>query len=149
MAVIHDGYLLDLFRAKIRIFYLPIHLNSLLFGKKFSLPGITHLFFVGTKMWRQVKATSQDESIGRRRNINPVHVAFIVDKYLCDNHFSNTRCIFRNEASSLFATSSINQVSWPPFCVFGNLLFFFLIVCCCYQRIRVHHTQTQEFNVGI
>jgi len=27
MAVIHDGYLLDLFRAKIRISYLPIHLN--------------------------------------------------------------------------------------------------------------------------
>ncbi|KHN12951.1 hypothetical protein glysoja_042219 [Glycine soja] len=61
-------------------------------------------------MWRQVEATNQDESIGRRRNINPVHVAFIVDKYLCDNHFSNTRCIFRNEASSLFATSSINQL---------------------------------------
>ncbi|KAL5180291.1 hypothetical protein HKD37_01G001457 [Glycine soja] len=77
---------------------------------KFSLPGITHLFFVGRKMWRQVKATSQDESIGRRRNINPVHVAFIVDKYLCDNNFSSTRSIFRNEASSLFATSSINQL---------------------------------------
>ncbi|XP_061343136.1 uncharacterized protein LOC133289255 [Gastrolobium bilobum] len=41
--------------------------------------------------------------------VTPTQIAFIVDRYLCDNNFSSTRSIFRNEASSLIANSPIQE----------------------------------------
>ncbi|KAK7382562.1 hypothetical protein VNO80_01464 [Phaseolus coccineus] len=44
-----------------------------------------------------------------RGNVFHPLVAFIVDQYLSRNQFFQTRAIFRNEASSLFANSSTNE----------------------------------------
>jgi len=50
-----------------------------------------------------------------KNNISPSQVAFIVDHYLCANNLSQTRAIFRMEASSLFAGLPLSQVSlFPP-----------------------------------
>ena len=42
--------------------------------------------------------------------VTPVQVAFIVDRYLADNNYSETRSAFRTEASSLIAKSSLQEV---------------------------------------
>ncbi|XP_061336655.1 uncharacterized protein LOC133283757 [Gastrolobium bilobum] len=49
------------------------------------------------------------ESFGKGK-VTPIQIAFIVDRYLCDNNFSETRSTFRNEASSLINNSPINEV---------------------------------------
>ncbi|TKY65924.1 flocculation protein FLO1 [Spatholobus suberectus] len=41
--------------------------------------------------------------------VTPTQIAFIVDRYLCDNNFCSTRSTFRNEASSLIANSPIHE----------------------------------------
>ncbi|KAH9623383.1 hypothetical protein KSS87_011091 [Heliosperma pusillum] len=41
--------------------------------------------------------------------VTPFQVAFIVDRYLADNNFSQTRSAFRSEASSFISKSSLNQ----------------------------------------
>ncbi|KAL2336964.1 hypothetical protein Fmac_011410 [Flemingia macrophylla] len=41
--------------------------------------------------------------------VTPTQIAFIVDRYLCDNNFSSTRSTFRTEASSLIANSPIHE----------------------------------------
>ncbi|KAI4356562.1 hypothetical protein L6164_000577 [Bauhinia variegata] len=41
--------------------------------------------------------------------VTPIQIAFIVDRYLCDNSFLETRSMFRNEASSLIANSPIHE----------------------------------------
>ncbi|QHO07692.1 uncharacterized protein DS421_14g465970 [Arachis hypogaea] len=48
------------------------------------------------------------ETLGKGK-VTPTQIAFIVDRYLCDNNFSSTRSIFRTEASSLIANSPINE----------------------------------------
>ncbi|KAL1195895.1 hypothetical protein V5N11_027753 [Cardamine amara subsp. amara] len=42
--------------------------------------------------------------------VTRTQVAFIVDRYLCDNRFFNTRALFRSEASSLIPKSSLHHV---------------------------------------
>ncbi|XWS43802.1 hypothetical protein CRYUN_Cryun16bG0135400 [Craigia yunnanensis] len=42
--------------------------------------------------------------------VTPVQVAFIVDRYLSDNNYTETRSIFRNEASSLISKSPVREV---------------------------------------
>ncbi|CAH2064179.1 unnamed protein product [Thlaspi arvense] len=42
--------------------------------------------------------------------ITPTQIAFIVDRYLCDNRFSKTRSLFRTEASSLLSNSPVRDV---------------------------------------
>ncbi|CAH8392630.1 unnamed protein product [Eruca vesicaria subsp. sativa] len=49
------------------------------------------------------------ERIGKGK-VTPVQVAFLVDRYLCDNRFLETRSIFRSEASSLISKSPLRQV---------------------------------------
>ncbi|XP_027905701.1 uncharacterized protein LOC114165242 [Vigna unguiculata] len=44
-----------------------------------------------------------------RGNVPEPLIAFIVDRYLCRNQFSQTRATFRNEASTLFADSPVNE----------------------------------------
>ncbi|KAK7373840.1 hypothetical protein VNO80_07260 [Phaseolus coccineus] len=41
--------------------------------------------------------------------VTPNQIAFIVDRYLCDNNFSSTRSTFRIEASSLISNSPIHE----------------------------------------
>ncbi|CAA3004402.1 Hypothetical predicted protein [Olea europaea subsp. europaea] len=48
------------------------------------------------------------ELIGKG-NVTPVQVAFIVDRYLSDNHYINTRSTFRSEASHLIAKSPVQE----------------------------------------
>ncbi|XP_057756767.1 uncharacterized protein LOC130976045 isoform X1 [Arachis stenosperma] len=48
------------------------------------------------------------ETLGKGK-VTPTQIAFIVDRYLCDNNFSSTRSVFRTEASSLIANSPINE----------------------------------------
>ncbi|KAM3690192.1 hypothetical protein ACJW31_09G104200 [Castanea mollissima] len=48
------------------------------------------------------------ESFGKGK-VTPLQVAFIVDRYLCDNNYSQTRSSFRTEASSLISTSPVQE----------------------------------------
>ncbi|MED6167306.1 hypothetical protein PIB30_001730 [Stylosanthes scabra] len=48
------------------------------------------------------------ESLGKGK-VTPIQIAFIVDRYLCDNNFSETRTSFRSEASSLITNSPIHE----------------------------------------
>ncbi|CAN0879827.1 hypothetical protein LINGRAHAP2_LOCUS13318 [Linum grandiflorum] len=41
--------------------------------------------------------------------MTPVQVAFLVDRYLCDNNFSKTRTVFRNEAAPLISRTPVNE----------------------------------------
>ncbi|VVB16486.1 unnamed protein product [Arabis nemorensis] len=49
------------------------------------------------------------ERIGKGK-VTPMQVAFLVDRYLCDNRFIETRSIFRSEASSLISKSPVREV---------------------------------------
>ncbi|GAB2272352.1 hypothetical protein Dimus_007176 [Dionaea muscipula] len=59
-------------------------------------------------MGRQAKGRKQENRIGNGK-VTPVQVAFIVDRYLADNNFSQSRSLFRTEASSLLANSSAHE----------------------------------------
>ncbi|KAG5089273.1 hypothetical protein JHK86_001885 [Glycine max] len=61
-------------------------------------------------MWKTNQPNTA-ESFGMNKIIR-VHVALVVDQYLDDNNFSQTHSTFRNEASSLFSDSLINES--PP-----------------------------------
>ncbi|KAK7256834.1 hypothetical protein RIF29_30362 [Crotalaria pallida] len=56
---------------------------------------------------RQSKSKKQ-ETFGKGA-VTPQQIAFIVDRYLCDNNFFSTRSTFRSEASSLLSHSPINE----------------------------------------
>ncbi|KAG7560792.1 hypothetical protein ISN45_Aa05g022820 [Arabidopsis thaliana x Arabidopsis arenosa] len=53
---------------------------------------------------------SKGSSIIGKGEVTPTQIAFIVDRYLHDNRFSETRTLFRSEASSLISNSPIRQV---------------------------------------
>ncbi|KAJ8753852.1 hypothetical protein K2173_000106 [Erythroxylum novogranatense] len=59
-------------------------------------------------MGKQTRSKKNDSSIGKGK-VTPVQIAFIVDRYLSDNNFPETRSSFRNEASSLISKSPINE----------------------------------------
>lgn len=61
------------------------------------------------KMGKQSKP-KRAENIGKGK-VTPVQIAFIVDRYLSDNHFNETRSTFRSEASHLLSKSPINEVT--------------------------------------
>ncbi|XP_028182897.1 uncharacterized protein LOC114369805 [Glycine soja] len=72
-------------------------------------------------MWKTNQPNTA-ESFGMNK-ISRVHVALVVDQYLNDNNFSQTHSTFRNEASSLFSDSLINEKleTCPPMIyVYGN-----------------------------
>ncbi|KAF3449012.1 hypothetical protein FNV43_RR09736 [Rhamnella rubrinervis] len=48
------------------------------------------------------------ESFGKGK-VTPMQIAFIVDRYLSNNHFSETRSLFRTEASSLISRSPVQE----------------------------------------
>ncbi|EXB89980.1 hypothetical protein L484_023633 [Morus notabilis] len=54
------------------------------------------------------KANKKAENFGKG-NVTPTQVAFLVDRYLSDNNFSETRSLFRTEASSLLSKSSSQE----------------------------------------
>ncbi|KAE9622209.1 hypothetical protein Lalb_Chr01g0022851 [Lupinus albus] len=56
---------------------------------------------------KQSKSKKQD--IFGKGKVTSQQIAFIVDRYLCDNNFSSTRSTFRNEASSLLSHSPIHH----------------------------------------
>ncbi|KAF3619198.1 Cysteine-rich RLK (RECEPTOR-like protein kinase) 8 [Capsicum annuum] len=58
-------------------------------------------------MGRQSKSR-KPENIGKGK-VTPVQIAFIVDRYLSDNSFNDTRSTFRSEASHLLAKSPVNE----------------------------------------
>ena len=61
-------------------------------------------------MGKQIKARRSDNAAKGIRNVTPIQVAFIVDRYLSDNNYAETRSVFRVEASSLIAKSPIQEV---------------------------------------
>lgn len=63
------------------------------------------------------------EAFGKGK-VTPNQIAFIVDRYLCDNNFSSTRSTFRIEASSLISNSPIHEVSLHP--IFFSELYVFV-----------------------
>ncbi|CAK9179774.1 unnamed protein product [Ilex paraguariensis] len=50
----------------------------------------------------------KSENIGKGK-VTPVQIAFIVDRYLSDNNFTQTRSTFRNEASDLISKSPVQE----------------------------------------
>ncbi|GMJ03167.1 hypothetical protein like AT2G37960 [Hibiscus trionum] len=52
--------------------------------------------------------SKKPENLGKGK-VTPVQVAFIVDRYLSDNNYSETRSTFRNEASSLISKSPVRE----------------------------------------
>ncbi|GMI69736.1 hypothetical protein like AT2G37960 [Hibiscus trionum] len=58
-------------------------------------------------MGRQSRS-KKPENLGKGK-VTPVQVAFIVDRYLSDNNYSQTRSSFRNEASSLISKSPVRE----------------------------------------
>lgn len=74
------------------------------------------------------------ERIGKGK-VTPMQVAFLVDRYLCDNRFLETRSIFRSEASSLISKSPVREVrTWKSsfsICWF-DLIFLTKIYDCSY-----------------
>lgn len=61
-------------------------------------------------MGKQTKARKSESSSKGIVNVTPIQVAFIVDRYLSDNNYAETRSVFRVEASSLIAKSPIQEV---------------------------------------
>ncbi|PWA36558.1 hypothetical protein CTI12_AA598580 [Artemisia annua] len=60
------------------------------------------------KQQQQQNTRSKKTSSGKGK-VTPVQIAFIVDRYLSDNNFVQTRSAFRNEASHLIAKSPVNE----------------------------------------
>ena len=58
------------------------------------------------------------ENLGKGK-VTPAQVAFIVDRYLSDNSYSQTRSTFRNEASNLISKSSVQEVRFSIFRLFA------------------------------
>ncbi|XP_037492535.1 uncharacterized protein LOC105646662 [Jatropha curcas] len=58
-------------------------------------------------MGKQTKAKTT-QSFGKGK-VTPMQIAFIVDRYLSDNNFSETRSVFRTEASSLISKSPVQE----------------------------------------
>ncbi|KAL0666445.1 hypothetical protein Bca4012_029149 [Brassica carinata] len=52
--------------------------------------------------------SKSSERVGKGK-VTPVQVAYLVDRYLCDNRFLETRSIFRSEASSLISKSPLRE----------------------------------------
>ncbi|KAF8042053.1 hypothetical protein BT93_A0601 [Corymbia citriodora subsp. variegata] len=48
------------------------------------------------------------DNVGKGK-VTPVQIAFIVDRYLHDNHFQQSRSAFRSEASSLISKSPLHE----------------------------------------
>ncbi|CAF2094871.1 unnamed protein product [Brassica napus] len=59
-------------------------------------------------MARSNRSKSSERVVGKGK-VTPVQVAFLVDRYLCDNRFLETRSIFRSEASSLISKSPLRE----------------------------------------
>ncbi|XP_059427898.1 uncharacterized protein LOC132161732 [Corylus avellana] len=57
---------------------------------------------------RNRSRAKKPEAFGKGK-VTPIQVAFIVDRYLLDNNFSETRSIFRTEASSLISNSPVRE----------------------------------------
>ncbi|XP_031381570.1 uncharacterized protein LOC116196132 [Punica granatum] len=60
-----------------------------------------------SQMGKQSRA-KKSETIGKGK-VTPVQIAFIVDRYLSDNNFTQTRSVFRTEAASLIAKSPVHE----------------------------------------
>ncbi|KAG5060273.1 hypothetical protein JHK87_001302 [Glycine soja] len=95
-------------------------------------------------MWKTNQPnTAKSFGMGK---ISPVHVALIVYQYLNDNNFSQTRSTFRNEASSLFSDSLINEAS-KSWMSLGQILDDYM--CLKVQKVMLDEQQvevTQEKN---
>ncbi|KAE9455540.1 hypothetical protein C3L33_12527, partial [Rhododendron williamsianum] len=59
-------------------------------------------------MGRQSSKSRKQESYGKGK-VTPVQIAFIVDRYLSDNNYSQSRSTFRNEASHLISKSPVQE----------------------------------------
>ncbi|XP_052177063.1 uncharacterized protein LOC127791242 [Diospyros lotus] len=60
-------------------------------------------------MGKQTRVRRPESSSYGKGNVTPVQIAFIVDRYLSDNNFTQTRTAFRSEASGLISKSPVNE----------------------------------------
>ncbi|XP_022971327.1 uncharacterized protein LOC111470082 [Cucurbita maxima] len=60
-------------------------------------------------MGKQTKSRKSESASKGTANVTPMQVAFIVDRYLSDNNYAESRSVFRVEASSLIANSPIQE----------------------------------------
>jgi len=72
---------------------------------------------------RNRSRAKKPETFGKGK-VTPIQVAFIVDRYLLDNKYSETRSVFRTEASSLISNSPVREV--PILHFVKHLCFIFL-----------------------
>jgi hypothetical protein len=73
---------------------------------------------------RNRSRAKKPEAFGKGK-VTPIQVAFIVDRYLLDNNYSETRSVFRTEASSLISNSPVREV---PILHFVKHLFYFIFL---------------------
>ncbi|KAK9106425.1 hypothetical protein Syun_022436 [Stephania yunnanensis] len=57
---------------------------------------------------RASPSAATEASFGKGK-VTPVQVAFMVDRYLCDNNFTETRSVFRTEASGLISKTNLQE----------------------------------------
>ncbi|KAM7264867.1 hypothetical protein ACFE04_002550 [Oxalis oulophora] len=63
---------------------------------------------MGKQQQQQPRSKKPNNGIGKGK-VTPMQVAFIVDRYLSDNNFSQTRSTFRQEAASLISNSPVQE----------------------------------------
>lgn len=101
------------------LFPIYLFLFALLFGFTNSILG----FSFSGEMAKSNRSKSSSERIIGKGEVTPIQVAYLVDRYLCDNGFSKTRSLFRSEASSLISNSPIRHVSKLLIYIFFILFF--------------------------
>ncbi|KAK9115667.1 hypothetical protein Sjap_014614 [Stephania japonica] len=57
---------------------------------------------------KRAAASAAEVTFGKGK-VTPVQVAFIVDRYLCDNNFTETRSVFRTEASAVISKTNLQE----------------------------------------
>ena len=109
----------------------------------FAAPFLTQRQFIWSDLSVTAMAGKQSKArkpeVFGKGKVTPTQIAFIVDRYLCDNNFSSTRSTFRNEASSLISHSPIHEVSLHPFVFAACLCIFFHTFCFHRFLYRFHH----------
>lgn len=88
------------------------------------------------------KVKTKAENIGKGK-VTPIQVAFIVDRYLSDNDFSETRSTFCSEASHILSNLPVKEVInsrtyiWIHFRI-SNVLMYYLNKLFCDRRRGVY-----------
>lgn len=95
-------------------------------------------------MGKQSRSKRSDTSYAKGK-VTPMQVAFIVDRYLLDNNFSETRSVFRNEGASLISKSPVQEVRYRFESVLDLRLIFAILVSKCLIDFCFGFLGSEEF----